>query len=70
MDDPGYILCTHPHTQNHPDLLMVAGSHHKTGQGANMKAHFDKLSRFLERQFEVDEIVYQWSAQHYHAAYP
>ncbi|RUR07521.1 FAD-dependent oxidoreductase [Legionella sp. km772] len=68
MDNSGYILCTHPHTHNEPELLMIAGQHHKTGQGVNMHRHFNALSRCLEQQFDVEETVYQWSAQHYHAA--
>ncbi|WP_058535415.1 FAD-dependent oxidoreductase [Legionella saoudiensis] len=67
MDD-GPVLCTHPHSGNDPELLMVAGSHHKTGQSANMNNNFKELSHFLEHQFDVNEIVYQWSAQHFHAA--
>lgn len=68
MDDQGNVLCTHPYSSNDPELLMVAGRHHKTGHGVNMKAHFKELSHYLEHQFDVAEIAYQWSAQHFHAA--
>ncbi|STY30370.1 sarcosine oxidase [Legionella wadsworthii] len=68
MDDSAPILCTHPHTGNDPELLMVAGSHHKTGQGTDMNNHFRELSHYLEHEFDVEDIVFQWSAQHFHAA--
>lgn len=41
-----------------PELLMVAGSHHKkTGHRANMNSHYKELLRFLNKQFNVDKVI-------------
>ena len=47
---------------------MVSGSHHKTGQDHNAKKHFQELEKYLRKEFDVDKVEYQWSAQHYHSA--
>lgn len=68
LDRPPHATCTHAVSDNHPSLLMVAGSHHKTGQGSDMRAHYQELETFLREHFQVAEIAYQWSAQHYQSA--
>lgn len=63
------ISSTHSVTnENQPEYLLVAGSHHKTGQEADALAHFKKLSQYLNKQVSDFEIVHQWSAQHYQSA--
>jgi glycine/D-amino acid oxidase-like deaminating enzyme/nitrite reductase/ring-hydroxylating ferredoxin subunit len=66
LDYSSLTLCTHA-TKDKPDLLLVSGSHHKTGQGEE-EEHYQFLKKFLQQSFDVEEIVYQWSAQHYHSA--
>lgn len=68
LDRPPHATCTHAVSGNKPELLMVAGSHHKVGQGGNMVSHYHELEKFLRDHFPVSEIAYQWSAQHYQSA--
>jgi glycine/D-amino acid oxidase-like deaminating enzyme/nitrite reductase/ring-hydroxylating ferredoxin subunit len=68
LDRPPHATCTHAISKQHPELLMVAGSHHKTGQGSNTQLHYKELTTFLTDHFQVDEIAYQWSAQHFQSA--
>lgn len=68
LDKQSHATCTHAISKEHPELLMVAGSHHKTGQGNDMQQHYKELSTFLHKHFPIDKIVYQWSAQHYQSA--
>jgi len=68
LDRPPHATCTHAISTNNPELIMVAGSHHKTGQGGNMHAHYEELETFLRDHFSVSEIAYRWSAQHYQSA--
>jgi glycine/D-amino acid oxidase-like deaminating enzyme/nitrite reductase/ring-hydroxylating ferredoxin subunit len=68
LDRPPHATCTHAILSATPELLMVAGSHHKTGQGENMISHYKELENFLRENFDVSEIAYQWSAQHYQSA--
>lgn len=53
---------------NKPDLLLVAGSHHKTGQTNDALSHFKDLENYLKKQIDSFEIVHRWSAQHYQTA--
>ncbi|MBA3661993.1 MAG: FAD-dependent oxidoreductase [Gammaproteobacteria bacterium] len=68
LSDPHHATCTHPWKSDALGLLMVAGSHHKTGQEKNAKSHFGALKAYLENHYDVAETAYQWSAQHYQAA--
>lgn len=69
LDEPSHATCTHAvSASNHPEVLMVAGSHHKTGQGHDMQENYKKLETFLRKHFPVADVAYQWSAQHYQAA--
>lgn len=68
LDNPHHATCTHALTKNYPEILLVAGSHHKTGQDKNMRSHFQALEYFLRDHFTIEEIPYHWSAQHYHSA--
>lgn len=68
LDEPHHATCTHSISSSHPELLMVAGSHHKVGQGIEMTSHYKELEKFLRQHFSVAEVVYQWSAQHYQSA--
>ncbi|TAL64468.1 MAG: FAD-dependent oxidoreductase [Legionella sp.] len=68
LDKPPHAICTHAITKEDPELLMVAGSHHKTGQGKSTVEHAQELVQFMQKTFPVKEIAYQWSAQHFQSA--
>lgn len=68
LDHPHHATCTHGVSSSKPDLLLVAGSHHKTGQDPNMLSHYKDLENFLYQNFSIEKVAYQWSAQHYHSA--
>lgn len=68
LDRPPHYICTHPVTQNHPELIMVAGGHHKVGQAEDTRLPYKELENFLRQHFAIQEIAYQWSAQHYQSA--
>jgi len=68
LDRPPHATCTHAASSNNPELLMVAGSHHKVGQGKDTITHYQELEKFLRDHFPVSEVAYQWSAQHYQSA--
>lgn len=63
-----HAICTHAVSSTCPEILLVAGSHHKTGQGKNMTQNYDILEEFVRKNFEVDAFPHRWSAQHYQAA--
>lgn len=62
------IVSTHSLTKSEPEILLVSGSHHKTGQGQDLKKHYSELENFLNRNFSISEIAYHWSAQHFQSA--
>lgn len=68
LDQPHHATCTHAISTEQPELLMVAGSHHKVGQDKNTQKHYQELKKFLEKHFPVAEVAYEWSAQHYQSA--
>lgn len=68
LDRPPHATCTHAVSSANPELLMVAGSHHKVGQEKDTIKHFKELEKFLNDHFSVAEVAYQWSAQHYQSA--
>lgn len=45
------------------NLVLVAGEHHKTGQGEPPSNHYDKLKSFAENIYTVESVPYKWSAQ-------
>jgi glycine/D-amino acid oxidase-like deaminating enzyme/nitrite reductase/ring-hydroxylating ferredoxin subunit len=65
---PHHATSTHSSTSEELDLLMVADSHHKTGQADDHREQYDKIETYLRQHYSVDSIVYRWSAQHYQAA--
>jgi glycine/D-amino acid oxidase-like deaminating enzyme/nitrite reductase/ring-hydroxylating ferredoxin subunit len=48
-------------------LLIVAGEGHKVGQQQHMIEPYDKLSAWLQSNFDVDSIEYHWSTQDYYS---
>lgn len=68
LDRPPHATCTHAISNDKPELLMVAGSHHKVGQSQNTISHYQELEKFLQDHFAVTEVAYRWSSQHYQSA--
>jgi glycine/D-amino acid oxidase-like deaminating enzyme/nitrite reductase/ring-hydroxylating ferredoxin subunit len=54
----------HQHTETGP-LLIVGGSDHKTGHPKDENQSYEDLIRYTKERFNVEEIVYKWSAQLY-----
>lgn len=67
FDKPKPVFCTHSVSKAEPELVLIAGNHHKTGQDHDINYYAD-LQKILDQQFEIDEIKFKWSAQHYHSA--
>lgn len=68
VDTPKNTICTHSISNEHPELIMIAGSHHKTGQEPPMDKHYKVLEKLLTKKFNLAKITHQWSAQHYQSA--
>ncbi|CEK11034.1 FAD-dependent oxidoreductase [Legionella hackeliae] len=68
LSTPTRIFSTHSLTKSEPEILLISGSHHKTGQGQNMSLHFADLESSLKEHFSISEIAYCWSAQHFQSA--
>lgn len=68
IDNPHHAISTHPADSDKLELLMIAGNHHKTGQGKDMVENYFKHEEYLNKYFDVNKVAYRWSAQHYHAA--
>ncbi|CAM4280525.1 glycine/D-amino acid oxidase-like deaminating enzyme/nitrite reductase/ring-hydroxylating ferredoxin subunit [Paenibacillus endophyticus] len=47
----------------HGKLLLLGGQSHKTGQGVCTINHYEELKRYAENNFQIQEVVYRWSAQ-------
>lgn len=67
LDRPPHATCTHAYHGDQPELLMVAGSHHRVGQNHPVES-YDALEKFLRQHFAVDTVEFKWSAQHYQTA--
>lgn len=53
------------HTGNY---MLVLGGHHKVGQDDHYERFFEKLEQHARKLFDVSNIEYKWSAQHYKPA--
>ncbi|MGV3487583.1 MAG: FAD-dependent oxidoreductase [Tuberibacillus sp.] len=45
------------------DMVLIIGEDHKTGQGGDTQAHYEKLAEFGQDVLGIKEIKYKWSAQ-------
>jgi len=45
------------------ELILVGGEHHKTGQGPDTTKHYEALSEFAHRIFNVKDMPFRWSTQ-------
>lgn len=48
---------------NGKELWLISGENHKTGQGKSTITHYEGLQTFAKEQFQINEILYRWSAQ-------
>lgn len=46
-----------------PDLLLIGGADHKTGQGGNEQDHYKDLEDYARERFKIRSIDYRWSAE-------
>jgi glycine/D-amino acid oxidase-like deaminating enzyme/nitrite reductase/ring-hydroxylating ferredoxin subunit len=70
MDNPHFSISSHSIAGAELDLLIIAGNSHKTGQASQgcHEAHQKAVEGYLQANFELERIVYEWSAQHYQPA--
>lgn len=68
VEEPHHTSATHALSGNTPNLFLVAGSHHKTGQDKHTESHYESLKSFLTTYFPKADITYHWSAQHFKSA--
>ncbi len=45
------------------ELILIVGENHKTGHGDDINEHYKNLIDFAHKNFDVEEILYRWSAQ-------
>lgn len=60
-EEPGRSLRSQPFGDS--ELILVGGEGHKTGYGKDMDSHYKNLIDFANKTFDVEEILYRWSAQ-------
>ncbi|MGF1494952.1 MAG: NAD(P)/FAD-dependent oxidoreductase [Microcoleaceae cyanobacterium] len=56
-----YSIRTTPHEGR--TLLIIGGGGHKVGGTSNTEEKFEKLARYAQTHFGVNEIAYRWSSQ-------
>jgi glycine/D-amino acid oxidase-like deaminating enzyme/nitrite reductase/ring-hydroxylating ferredoxin subunit len=64
LTKPHHAISTHSIGGPELDILCIAGSHHKTGQG-DPEDHYRELEDYARKHFDVESVAYRWSAQHY-----
>jgi len=50
-------------SSDEPDLLLIGGADHKTGQGDDERDGFKQLEQYVSERFKVRSIEYRWSAE-------
>lgn len=61
VEEPARSLRSHPFDDG--ELILVVGESHKVGHGDDINTHYKNLIDFANENFEVEEILYRWSAQ-------
>lgn len=64
VGEPGRSFRSTP-LANGEELIIIAGEHHKTGQGGDTNVHYNNLLDTANSVFKVKEFLYRWSAQDY-----
>jgi len=54
---------TRAHPMEDGELLVVGGESHKTGQGGDTAARYERLEAWARERFDVERVDYRWSAQ-------
>ncbi len=62
-EDPGRSLRSHEYEGS--EILLVAGEHHKTARETNLNKHYENLMDFARSHYDVQQLLYRWSAQDY-----
>ncbi len=62
-EEPGRSLRFTPYEDG--ELIIVAGEHHKTGEGPNTNIHYKNLIDFAKETYDVIDIPFRWSTQDY-----
>ncbi|RQD75476.1 MAG: FAD-dependent oxidoreductase [Candidatus Syntrophonatronum acetioxidans] len=62
-EEPGRSLRFTPYEDG--ELVIVAGEHHKTGEGPNTNIHYKNLIDFAKETYDVIDIPFRWSTQDY-----
>ena len=60
-EESGISLRSQPYGDS--ELILIGGGNHKTGHGNDMNIHYRNLIDFANENFDVEEILYRWSAQ-------
>lgn len=48
-----------------PDLILIGGADHKTGQGGDEREHFDELEQYAHERFSVRAVEHRWSGEYF-----
>lgn len=60
-EDPGRSIRSQKYEDG--EIVLVGGEHHKTGNSKNTNIHYENLSNFARKNFNVESIIYRWSTQ-------
>jgi glycine/D-amino acid oxidase-like deaminating enzyme/nitrite reductase/ring-hydroxylating ferredoxin subunit len=55
------------HTTTNDTILLVGGENHKTGHGEDLHKHYENVLDFAQRNFNIIDAPFKWSAQDYTA---
>jgi glycine/D-amino acid oxidase-like deaminating enzyme/nitrite reductase/ring-hydroxylating ferredoxin subunit len=62
QDPYHYVRIAHPHTD--PEMLLVGGEDHRTGQASDQEERFARLERWARERFPAaGSLAYRWSGQ-------
>lgn len=60
-EDPGRSLRSQ--IDNHEEILLIGGEHHKTGHDNDTLKHYNNLLKFATANYNVENVLYRWSTQ-------
>lgn len=58
---PYYSVRPHPSAEG--PIVLVGGESHRTGEGGDVAARYERVERAARRDFDVAEVEYRWSTQ-------
>ena len=68
MEQPGHSIRSAAVDASGTQRLIVIGEKHVTGQGEEGVDYYARVEEYVRSHFDVAEIEYRWSAQHYKPA--